>query len=142
MSRRRPDDDHDDRPRKRGGNGLLIGLLVGGGLIVLLAVGGCVGLLYLASKGAKEQEKVEAAQAKALPTREEFRAAWMGKTSDELTVAFGKPEYTTENGRVTTWVYGGLTGSKHLARDPVTGKPCDTVWIDVDREGRIVEVRF
>lgn len=138
-----PRRDDYDRPRKKKPNtGLILGLVVGGAaLLGLVVVGGCVVVFLSAKKSVDEQQvKREAADAQ-LPTRDEFRAKWEGKTADEFVAAFGKPAFTSEYGDHTSWSYSRLNSDKRLARDPVTGKVVD-VWLDVDKTGRIVRIRF
>ncbi len=123
--------------------GLILGLVFGGlGLLALLVVGGCAGLYYFGSKRAEQVKEEQAATAASLPTRDEFRAKWMGKTKEEVLAAFGKPTRTTEQNNDTTWHYGNMFIGDGYARDPVTGKPLLLVNIGVGRDGRVTRVEF
>lgn len=79
-----------------------------------------------------------------LPTRDEFRANWIGKTQDEVLKAFGKPIQThdTQGSITTTWEYGELMGKQEYARDPVTGKPLRYVRFQITRDGKVTGVEF
>lgn len=128
-----------EKPPRKSNTGLVVGLVLGGaGLLLVLVVGGCVGFLYLGKKDTTKQAVQQ------LPTRDEFRAKWVGKTSAELLAALGKPESTDDyqGSPTVTWHYGELFGSQAYARDPVTDKPERFVRFEIGRDGVIIKVEF
>ncbi|MFO0847617.1 MAG: hypothetical protein U0871_03515 [Gemmataceae bacterium] len=69
-------------------------------------------------------------------SRDEFRAAVLGRSADQVVEAVGRPRSTGSGaGEEQTWYYGGST------IDPVTGHP-DRFTSVTFRDGRVIGVRF
>lgn len=134
--RRRTMPRYRDEPPKKSNTGLIVALVAG--IPILFCVVGVAGVVGLRYFGKKEPTKAEA---KELPTRDEFRATWMGKTKDEVLAGLGKPDNTAETdyGRLKeTWHYN----KPIYARDPVTGKPELAIHIRFDSRGIVGEISF
>jgi outer membrane protein assembly factor BamE (lipoprotein component of BamABCDE complex) len=99
----------EDRPHRKGKPFPVAVVAIFGtfGLVVLLAVG--LGAYYFVGK------KGDGTSAKVY-TRQEFSAKVIGKTSDEVIAAVGKPNSTQQFGRDPNWYYDYRT------YDPITGK--------------------
>ena len=124
----RPDSHQYDPPPKRTAKRLplwALALLAA----VPLAVGGAGvgGVLWLRAAFKQADAK--------LMTREEFRAAVIDKTPDEVRQAVGVPNETTEFGSATSWVYRWRT------KDPVTGKTDPSCGVTFQR-GKVISVNF
>ena len=130
------DDDYAPPPRRTGGNGLVIGILVGVGAVLLLGVAACAGVFFIGMRGVQQvadeaearQEKARQAKEAALPTREQFESKWLGKNKNDVLAGLGKPKSTDKSGGREFWEYLGLT------RDAVTGKTDldTTLWFTED----------
>lgn len=90
-----------------------------------LMIGACV---VACGSHATTSTKKAATKAKAkskLPTREEFRQAYMGKTKDEILESLGRPDSTTEySDKHHSWMY------KNAKMDPISGKVDDYTRIE------------
>jgi len=118
-------------------------------IIAVVAAGLFVGAGVLASAvyvlTYNRVEKQQKAAVEQLPTRDEFRAKWVGRTQGEVVAAFGRPESTddSQGSPTITLHYGKLFGDQQYARDPVAGKPLNFVRFEVTRDGgRVVGVEF
>lgn len=129
MPRRNRDD---DRPARKGSLLWLWLLAAVCGAFVVLAGGiAVVGLaLWNAKPGAT------AGQQKRTYTRDEFRAAVLGKTKDEVIVIAGRPESTREPRDGHYWNYSGL------AYDPVSGKPSSIIRVHFGDDDKVKEVTY
>jgi hypothetical protein len=108
------DGEYEPRPKRSGGNGTVIMVIaIVGGLVlvplvaVLLVVLGCCGFFGLgvhnaqqaAVQQAKEMERQAKEKEKALLTREQFEAKWIGKDKNEVLAGLGKPGNTGRAGK-------------------------------------------
>lgn len=75
-------------------------------------------------------------QAKKTYTRDELRAAVVGKTKDEVVSLIGKPDRTEEPHKGNYWSYWGVN------IDPATGKRDASAYLYFDAEGRVKKVEF
>lgn len=125
--------------------GLIIVLVLGGmALVGVAVVAVCGGLLYLDNQKIA-REKEEKAALVALPTRDEFRAKWMGKTKEEVLAELGQPAWTTDTqgSQNIIWNYGNALGTKYYAIDQIAGKPLPFVRFEISRRlGIVVGVEF
>ncbi len=102
----------------------LAGLMSGGVL-------GCVG----GYQAAKVRSGEAGPTGKQVYSREEFRAAVMGKTPEQILKLLGRPDQTSEDtGSGSEWVY------YDRRRDPLTGKLDELTFITF-LNGRVIEVR-
>jgi hypothetical protein len=131
-------DDEDDRPRKKGSLlwlWLLLG--IGGGVLLVCGGGGALMITMWARAGSPGPlDGMDGPAVKKTWTREEFKAAVMGKTEAEVVAAVGKPDTTLDDGGgKIMWRYLSLTV------DPVTGKTdyAANVWF---KGGRVETVRY
>ncbi len=71
-----------------------------------------------------------------IPTRDEFRSRWMGKSKQEILNGLGKPTRTySARSDSDSWIY------RSIARDPISGKIEDPT-IKFSTAGFVVEVIF
>lgn len=68
-------------------------------------------------------------------TRAEFKSQWVGKTTDDLLAAFGRPHRTADFDGFSVWTY------HDILTDPVTGKP-DIVTEVVIRGGKVEKTNW
>jgi hypothetical protein len=132
------DDDFDDRPRPdRGGNPVMIVLVVAGGLLFLIVLA-CAGLWFVGSRAANqavERAEAEAAKEAAMVmTREQWEKAVMGKTPDELIASVGRPNRTIDNPDKTLWRWSYFD----RVTNPVTGQ-ADSVTLEFE-DGMVVRI--
>jgi hypothetical protein len=106
-----------------------------------LAAGG-VGAVLVTGRGVDDRETSAVPADRQPPanvrrfTRDEFRAAVMGRTPNEVIAAVGRPQSTGDGADgEQSWYYGDATV------DPVTGNP-DRFTFVVFRGGRVVGVHF
>jgi hypothetical protein len=129
------DDSGDDLPRRKSGMspGLVVGLVLGGVLFVTVIVGG---LVFAVVAGPKAGATQRAAAANRVWTRDEFRAAVMGKTPEEVIAAVGRPDGTDDapDGRPLVWYYWDRV------MNPATGDT-DSGILDFEG-GRVAGVRW
>jgi hypothetical protein len=129
------DDSGDDLPRRKSGMspGLVLGLVLGGVLFVTVVIGG---LVFAVVAGPKAGATQRAAVANRVWTRDEFRAAVMGKTPEEVIAAVGRPSDTSDapDGSPETWYYWGRV------TNPATGK-ADRGMLDFEG-GKVAGVRW
>ncbi len=111
--------------------------------VLTLAIGlPSVGLAALCGVGAmwlaKSPPQAQASQTKAkLPTRDEFRAKWIGKTKNEVLAGLGKPTRTIEVEGRQIWYYGPM------AYDPISGKTDSSVSISFPIDGdKVTRIAF
>jgi hypothetical protein len=131
------DDSGDDLPRRKSGMspGLVLGLVLGGVLFVTVIVGGLVFAVVAGPKAGATQRAADAAAARVW-TRDEFRAAVMGKTPEEVIAAVGRPTSTSDHpdGSPWIWYYDGRV------TNPATQQADDGI---LDFEGgRVAGVRW
>ena len=112
------------------------------GIVLFFVVVGVGTFLALGARGVQQAAEEEQAREverqakeKSLPTRDEFRAKVMGKTTDEVTDLVGKPDSVAASGGAATWTY------RNVSRDPVTGKTDGPVSVHF-RNGRVEKVDF
>ena len=105
--------------------------IVGGAALLLGALfGGIVGYQV----GSGSSATTAATAGKKVYTRDEFRAAVMGKTQSEVIALLGKPDRTSEDtGSGPEWLY------YDIRRDPLTGK-LDQFTTVRFLHGRVVEI--
>ena len=70
------------------------------------------------------------------PTRDEFKAMLIGKTSEEVSSLVGAPERTSENGKKRTWWY------KNKTDDSYSGKRDKTTTVGFDDMGHVTAFSF
>lgn len=100
--------------------------------VVALSVG-CAekpsgGLPSPADHGSKSAEKK-------VYLRDEFRSLVMGKTTDEVLAAVGKPDRTQDSGSTFFWQYN------NLAKDPITGEIDSTTQVTFE-DGKVISVDY
>lgn len=115
---------------------LVIGLIVGGAALGLfLLISAAVAVLVLRDGKSAGTTGAAGVQAGKM-TRDEFKAAYMGKTKDEVLKALGRPYRTDENDRDHLWEYKGFTV------DQVTGKPDSRTCIWFNSNSLVKDVNF
>ena len=89
-------------------------------------------LVAVSLSGGGSRSKSSSGPAKKVYTREELRAAVVGKTTDEVLAILGKPNRTSDSS-VISWTYD------EISRDPVSGKIdySATLWIEGGRIGSV-----
>jgi hypothetical protein len=147
------DDDFHDRPRPdRGGNPVLIVLVIAGGVLLLIVLG-CAGHWFVGSRAANQavqqaeaDAKVEAGllkgadgkvgDAKKVYTRDEWTKLVTGKTPAELIAVVGRPNSTTDNPDNTPrrWMYW------NRVMNPATGK-AGSAWLEFE-DGKVVRIEW
>jgi hypothetical protein len=68
-------------------------------------------------------------------SRDAFRAAVMGKTTDEVIAAIGRPDKSADSGRWLTLTY------KSRTHDALSGNADDAAFVQI-QDGRVVQVGF
>lgn len=71
----------------------------------------------------------------AMMTRDEFKAAVMWKSSDDVIKAVGKPRRTSESGTSSYWYYDGVS------KDEITGKTDHNVQV-IFEDGLVKRINF
>ena len=94
-------------------------LAVVGGLLLLLAGCAVVGLIVFTRTKPGPAPVIESRKTF---TREEFKAAVLGKTKDQILTLLGKPD-STSGGRSDGWSYNRITV------DPISGKTDTRTWV-------------
>lgn len=124
------DDDRDRRPAKRGGLPPGVWVLLGVAVVgaVMLAVG------LVVSRVERQQQQAEPIGKQY--SRDEFRKLVVGKSTDEVLAAIGKPESTSSSSpQHQLWVY------RYITVDPVTKEP-DFSALVTFRNGKATDVSY
>jgi hypothetical protein len=132
MSNRRRDDDSgeiDPPGRKPMPAGLIVALVV----IIPLVVIAVIGMVILQTK--VEEKAKQDDPATKIWSRDEFRAAVMGKSQAEVIKAVGRPDSTsdTPSGRPIRWYFS------QRVLNPATQKP-DSAWLHFGDDDRVDRV--
>lgn len=113
---------------------LVIGLIVGGAaLAAFLVVSAAVAVLVLRDG---KSAGTTAANTSAKMTRDEFKAAYMGKTKDEVLKALGKPHRTNQNAE-DSWTYQG-----RYTYDPISGRNDSSLVMWFNSAGLVQNIAF
>jgi len=118
-------------------------LIIGGMAVIFIVMGlmvvGCAGLILIpriheAAQNVAQKQKQN--QAKALPTREEFHLATLGKTKEEVLKMYGPPKHTSPKDRFSLeeWTYWDIR------RDEINNRP-ENARLRFDAGGKVTEIR-